>query len=153
MTPDFDEEVERVAAAAAAAPRMPDAGPHRHPVRDASTRPGRCDLDQALHLERQGDGYVVHYAIADLAAFITPGDAVDLEANRRGETLYGADSKIPLHPPVISEDAGSLLPDQVRPALLWTIDAGRDRRGHRGDRRAGQGALAGPATTTRRPRS
>ena len=79
------------------------------------------DLDQALHIERDGDGYVVHYAIADLAAFITPGDPVDLEANRRGETLYGADSKVPLHPPVISEGAASLLPDQVRPALLWTI--------------------------------
>jgi exoribonuclease R len=79
------------------------------------------DLDQALHIERDGDGYVVHYAIADLAAFITPGDPIDVEANRRGETLYGADSKVPLHPTVISEDAGSLLPEQVRPALLWTI--------------------------------
>jgi exoribonuclease R len=46
---------------------------------------------------------------------------VDVEANRRGETLYGADSKIPLHPTAISEDAGSLLVDQVRPALLWTL--------------------------------
>jgi exoribonuclease R len=82
---------------------------------------GARDLDQALHLERAGEGYVVHYAIADLAAFITPGDPVDLEANRRGETLYGADSKVPLHPTAISEDAGSLLPDRDRPALLWTI--------------------------------
>ncbi len=79
------------------------------------------DLDQALHIERDGDGYVVHYAIADVAAFVTPGDPIDVEANRRGETLYGADSKVPLHPKAISEDAGSLLPDQVRPALLWTI--------------------------------
>jgi exoribonuclease R len=29
---------------------------------------------------------------------------------------------VPLHPPVLSEDAASLLPDQARPALLWTID-------------------------------
>ena len=74
-------------------------------------------------------GYVVHYAIADLAAFITPGDPIDLEAHRRGETLYGADSKIPLHPPVISEDAGSLLPEQVRPALLWTVQVDEDGEG------------------------
>ena len=74
-----------------------------------------------MHLERDGDGYVVHYAIADVAAFVAPGDPIDVEANRRGETLYGADSKVPLHPPVISEGAASLLPDQVRPALLWTI--------------------------------
>ena len=58
------------------------------------------DLDQALHLARDGNGYVVHYAIADLAAFIEPGDPVDLAANQRGETLYGADSKVPLHPTV-----------------------------------------------------
>ena len=85
------------------------------------------DLDQAMHIERSGDGYVVHYAIADVAAFVRPGDPVDVEANRRGETYYGADSKVPLHPTVLSEGAASLLPDQVRPALLWTIqvdDAG-----------------------------
>ena len=79
------------------------------------------DLDQAMHIERSGDGYVVHYAIADVAAFVRPGDPVDVEANRRGETYYGADSKVPLHPTVLSEGAASLLPDQVRPALLWTI--------------------------------
>ena len=73
---------------------------------------GAEDLDQAMHIERDGDGYVVHYAIADVAAFVTPGDAVDVEANRRGETLYGADSKIPLHPTVLSEGAASLLPDR-----------------------------------------
>ena len=50
-----------------------------------------------------------------------PGDPVDVEAHTRGQTLYGADSKVPLHPKVLSEDAASLLPDQVRPALLWTI--------------------------------
>ena len=90
---------------------------------------GAKDLDQALHIERDGDGYVVHYAIADVAAFVTPGDPVDLEAHRRGETLYGADCQIPLHPPVISEGAGSLLPDQVRPALLWTIRLDADGEG------------------------
>src|SRR3546814_20941926 len=40
----------------------------------------------------------------------------------RGETLYGADGKIPLHPKALSEDMASLLPGELRPALLWTID-------------------------------
>jgi exoribonuclease R len=80
------------------------------------------DLDQALHLERRGNGYRVHYAIADVAAFVRPGGAVDEEAHRRGETLYGLDSKVPLHPPRISEEACSLLPDGPRPAILWSID-------------------------------
>ena len=120
VTPDFPPEVEQAAVKAAADPRLPDLDRTELPfvtIDPASS----MDLDQALHIERNGDGYVVHYAIADLGAFITPGDPVDVEANRRGETLYGADSKVPLHPKVISEDAGSLLPEQVRPALLWTI--------------------------------
>ncbi|WP_426246741.1 RNB domain-containing ribonuclease [Nocardioides sp. LHG3406-4] len=117
---EFPPEVEKAAAEAAANPRLPELD--RTDIELVTIDPPTSmDLDQALHIERDGDGYVVHYAIADLAAFVTPGDAVDVEANRRGQTLYGADSKIPLHPKVISEGAGSLLPDQVRPALLWTI--------------------------------
>ena len=68
--------------------------------------PTSRDLDQAMHLERDGDGYVVYYAIADVAAFISPGDPIDLEANKRGMTLYGADSKIPLHPTVALRGRG-----------------------------------------------
>lgn len=84
--------------------------------------PGSMDLDQAMWLERKGDGYRVYYAIADVASFVAPGGAIDLEAQRRGETLYGIGHTIPLHPRTLSEGATSLLPDQVRPALLWTID-------------------------------
>jgi exoribonuclease R len=90
---------------------------------------GARDLDQALHIERDGDGYVVHYAIADVAAFVSPGDPVDEQAHQRGETLYGADSKIPLHPTVLSEGAASLLPDANRPALLWTIKVDAEGEG------------------------
>jgi exoribonuclease R len=120
VSPEFPAEVEEAARAAAADPRLPDLDRTDLPFVTIDPA-GSMDLDQALHLERSGDGYTVHYAIADVAAFVSPGDPVDLEAHRRGESLYGADSKIPLHPRVISEDAASLLPDQVRPALLWTI--------------------------------
>ncbi|MGZ5399389.1 MAG: RNB domain-containing ribonuclease [Nocardioides sp.] len=120
VTPKFPTEVEEAAAKAAASPRLPDLD--RTDLELLTIDPASArDLDQALHVERAGDGYVVHYAIADVAAFVSPGDPVDQEAHRRGETLYGADSKVPLHPKAISEDAGSLLPDQDRPALLWTI--------------------------------
>jgi exoribonuclease R len=120
VTPEFPPEVERAAAAAAAAPRMPRLDRTDLPFVTIDP-PTSMDLDQALYLERDGDGYLVRYAIADVAAFVSPGDPVDVESHRRGETLYGADSKVPLHPKVLSEDAASLLPDQVRPALLWSI--------------------------------
>ncbi|HEY0645235.1 MAG TPA: RNB domain-containing ribonuclease, partial [Nocardioides sp.] len=123
VTATFPEAVERAAAEAAANPRLPDLD--RTDIELVTIDPESArDLDQAMHIMRDPDhagGYVVHYAIADVAAFVTPGDPVDVEANRRGETLYGADSKIPLHPTVLSEGAASLLPDEVRPALLWTI--------------------------------
>jgi exoribonuclease R len=87
--------------------------------------PGSTDLDQAMALSRSGDGHLVRYAIADVAAFVVPGKAVDTEAHARGETLYAPDKRTPLHPPVLSEQAASLLQDQVRPALVWelTLDA------------------------------
>jgi len=120
VSPEFPDAVEQAAADAAAAPRLPDLD--RTDLPFVTLDPASAlDLDQALHLERDGDGYVVHYAIADVAAFVAPGDAVDEEAHKRGQTLYGADSKVPLHPRSLSEGAASLLPDEVRPALLWTI--------------------------------
>jgi exoribonuclease R len=120
VSPQFPAEVEEAAGRAAEAPRLPDND--RTDIEFVTIDPPSSrDLDQALHVERAGDGYLVHYAIADVAAFVSPGDPVDVEANRRGETLYGASSKVPLHPKVLSEGAASLLPDEVRPALLWTI--------------------------------
>jgi exoribonuclease R len=121
VMPEFSPEVEEAAAAAVANPRLPELDRTDLPMVTIDPADS-MDLDQALHIARTGDGgYVLHYAIADLAAFITPGDPVDVEAHKRGQTLYGADSRIPLHPTSISEGGGSLLPDQVRPALLWTI--------------------------------
>ena len=106
--------------------------------------PGSMDLDQAVLLERlpsptdhagapTGDApgpvaaYRVHYAIASLATFITPGGALDAELRRRGETIYAPDAATPLHPEVLSHGAASLLENVDRPACLWTIDL--DARG------------------------
>lgn len=84
---------------------------------------GSTDLDQALHIERRGAGYRVQYAIADVAAWVRPGGAIDKEAQRRGVTHYAPSWRVPLHPPALSEQAASLLADgHPRPALLWTID-------------------------------
>jgi exoribonuclease R len=128
VTSEFPSVVEKTASVAASAPRLPSLDRTDLPFVTIDPE-SSMDLDQAMHLGRNGDGYVVHYAIADVAAFVTPGDAVDLETLSRGETLYGADSKIPLHPKVLSEGAASLLPDQVRPALLWTIELDRSGEG------------------------
>lgn len=47
--------------------------------------PGSTDLDQALAIDPvPGGGHVVWYAIADVAAFIRPGDPIDVESRRGG---------------------------------------------------------------------
>ena len=50
------------------------------------------------------------------------GGAVDLEARERGQTLYAADGRVPLHPPVLSEDRVSLLPGVDRSAFVWSFE-------------------------------
>ncbi len=85
------------------------------------------DLDQAVCLlARQGGGYRVHYAIADVASYVEPGSALEAETWRRGQTIYLPDGKVPLHPTVLSEQAASLLPEVERAAMLWTIDVSAD---------------------------
>jgi exoribonuclease R len=131
-TPSWDElraelgapaefPVEVLREAAEAQPRMPAEDAQDLPMLTIDPL-GSVDLDQAMALSRTSSGYRVSYAIADVAAFVEPGGAIDREAHRRGVTLYAPDRRTPLHPPELSEDRGSLLPDQVRPAVLWTLD-------------------------------
>ena len=87
---------------------------------------GSMDLDQAMYLTSNGTGYRVYYAIADVASFVAPAGPLQRETWERGETLYSPDLATPLHPRELSEGAASLLPDQSRPAVLWTIDLGPD---------------------------
>ena len=63
----------------------------------------------------------MRYAIADVGFFVAPGSQIEDEAWRRGQTLYSPDLKTPLYPPALSEDGASLLPDVVRPAIVFTF--------------------------------
>jgi Exoribonuclease R len=122
----FPEPVLAEAKAAASAPRLPDVD--RTDIGFVTLDPeDSLDLDQAFHLSRTPTGYLLRYAIADVAAFVTPGGAIDTEAHTRGETLYAPTSRTALHPPLLSEGATSLLPDQNRPALVWELTL--DRQG------------------------
>jgi len=117
---DFPTEVMREARTAVARPRDPIPEATDVPFFTLDP-PGAMDLDQAMHLGRDGTGYRVRYAIADLPGFVAPGGALDTEARNRGQTIYLPDGRAPLHPPLLSEDAASLLPRQVRPAYVWDL--------------------------------
>jgi VacB/RNase II family 3'-5' exoribonuclease len=117
---DFASDVLAEAEQAAAHITLPDTDATDIPFVTVDPA-GSRDLDQAVHIARADDGYLVSYAIADVAAFVQPGSALDQETQRRGETLYFPDVRVPLHPQVLSEGAASLLPDEIRPAVLWQI--------------------------------
>lgn len=125
VTADFSDEV--TAEAAAAVDRRATERTDRRDLELVTIDPpGSLDLDQALRVTADGDGFLVQYAIADVAALVVPGGAVDAESRRRGETLYFPDGNVPLHPRVLSEGAGSLLADQDRLAVLWTVRVAAD---------------------------
>ena len=95
--------------------------------------PSSRDLDQAMCIAQDGDGFLLRYAIADVGAFVRPGGAMDREAWRRGTTIYSPDGRSPLYPPALSEGGASLLPDGDRPAVVFEIPVAADGTpgGHR----------------------
>jgi exoribonuclease R len=122
----FPAEALAAAEAAATSPPSPPSDATDLPLVTIDP-PGSRDLDQALAVEAGADGgWRVRYAIADVATWVTAGDAVDAEARRRTQTYYAPDVRTPLHPPALGEAAASLLPDGPRPAVLWTIDVAPD---------------------------
>ncbi|HEX2259824.1 MAG TPA: RNB domain-containing ribonuclease, partial [Actinomycetota bacterium] len=123
--PDVESEALRVSE------RLPsEGGPRRTPRLDIDfltiDPPGSKDLDQAFHGSIAPGGYRISYAIADLGHFVDPGGALDHESGVRGKTFYCPDLSVPLYPPTISESAGSLLPGQLKPAVLWSFDLDRE---------------------------
>ena len=78
-------------------------------------------------------GYRLLVAIADVAHYVRPGDALDREALKRGNSVYFPDRVVPMLPEALSNGLCSLRPDEDRAcmAVEITIDAEGGKRGHR----------------------
>lgn len=85
------------------------------------------DLDQALLVQRDGDGFVLRYALADAAFYVRPGMALFEEALARGSSYYLPDRSVPMLPPELSEGLISLNPSVPRRSLAFTLSL--DARG------------------------
>lgn len=79
------------------------------------------DIDDALAIEKQGDGYQLSIAIADPAELIYPEDTAFKELQKRGQTAYLPGAKIALLPAALSEDLCSLIAGENRLALVATF--------------------------------
>ncbi len=75
------------------------------------------DFDDALHIEKQGENYLVGIHIADVAHYIKPDDPLFRTAFKRGTSIYFPEEVVPMLPKEISEDLCSLIAGQARPAL------------------------------------
>jgi ribonuclease R len=91
------------------------------------------DHDDAVHAMPDPDpgnagGFVITVAIADVAAYVRPGSALDREALERGNSVYFPDRVVPMLPERISNDLCSLRPHEPRPALAVRMIVGPDGR-------------------------
>ncbi|MDH5299171.1 MAG: ribonuclease R, partial [Desulfobulbaceae bacterium] len=114
---------------------------------DGVVRPeaGRADLREVLHVTIDGEdardfddavavvkspgGYRLYVSIADVSHYVTPGSPLDLDAFRRGTSVYFPTRVVPMLPERLSNDLCSLVPDQDRYAFTAILDF--DRKGNR----------------------
>lgn len=78
---------------------------------------GAKDFDDAISAEPDGDRVRVWVHIADVSAFVRPGDPVDKEAHRRATSVYVPNMVEPMLPEALSNDACSLVPGEPRRAV------------------------------------
>jgi len=95
--------------------------------------PDAKDHDDAVHAAPDTDGnnpggFVVTVAIADVAAYVRPGTALDREAYLRGNSVYFPDRVVPMLPERISNELCSLKQGEPRAALAVRMVLGADGR-------------------------
>ena len=89
------------------------------------------DFDDAIWAEPDADaanegGWHVVVAIADVAHFVRPGDAIDTEARQRGNSVYLPDLVVPMLPEALSNGLCSLKPGEERACLAAHLWINRD---------------------------
>jgi len=128
----FDDDVLAQADALA----LPEIGGPREDLRDVpllTIDPDDAkDFDDAIYAKKESDGWTVWVAIADVAAFVTPGSPLDKAAFKKGNSVYLPDRVEPMLPHALSSNLCSLRPDEDRAcmAVRMKFNAQGEKVGH-----------------------
>jgi len=84
------------------------------------------DFDDAVHAARDGRGFRLRVAIADVSHYVRPGDALDADARERGTSVYFPRRVIPMLPEKLSNGLCSLNPGVDRLAMVCDMAIAAD---------------------------
>ena len=91
------------------------------------------DYDDAVSIKKTTDGFILWVHIADVGHYVAWDSPVDLEARKRGTSVYFPGSVIPMLPEKLSNDLCSLVPRQDRPTFTAEIHFDKSGRNIRKD--------------------
>ncbi|WP_299281346.1 ribonuclease R [uncultured Tateyamaria sp.] len=107
------------------------------------------DHDDACYAHADDDpknkgGHIIWVAIADVAAYVTPGSALDREAKKRGNSTYFPDRVVPMLPDRLSGDLCSLHEGVPRACIAVRMQI--DAQGEKIDHSFHRGLMRSPAS-------
>lgn len=80
------------------------------------------DFDDAIYVEKLGNGFRLWVAIADVSHYVRPGSAIDKDAYDRGTSTYFPGFVAPMLPEELSNELCSLKPNVPRLSLVAEMD-------------------------------